>query len=46
VDEQRMEEILKRVPGDWNRKNIEIVLETQVVGERSGPPHVIAVYVW
>ena len=46
VDEQRMEEILKRVPGDWNRKNIEIVLETQVVGDRSGPPHVSAVYVW
>jgi hypothetical protein len=46
VDEQRMDEILKRVPGDWKRKNIEIVLETQVVGDRSGPPHVSAVYVW
>jgi hypothetical protein len=46
VDEQRMDEILKRVPGDWKRKNIEIVLETQVVGDRSGPPHVAAVYVW
>jgi hypothetical protein len=46
VDEQRMEEMLKRVPSDWTRKNIEIVLETQVIGDRSGPPHVIAVYVW
>jgi hypothetical protein len=46
VDEQRMDEMLKAVPGDWKRKNIEIVLETQVIGERSGPPHVSAVYVW
>jgi hypothetical protein len=46
VDEQRMEEMLKRVSGDWKRKNIEIVLETQVIGDRSGPPHVSAVYVW
>jgi hypothetical protein len=46
VDEQRMEEMLKQVPNDWKRKNIEIVLETQVIGDRSGPPHVSAVYVW
>ena len=46
VDEQRMDEILKQVPRDWNRKNVEIVLETQVAGDRSGPPHVSAVYVW
>jgi hypothetical protein len=46
VDEQRMDEMLKAVPGDWKRKNIEIVLETQVIGDRSGPPHVSAAYVW
>ena len=27
---ERMDEILKQVPRDWNRKNVEIVLETQV----------------
>lgn len=46
VDEQRMDEMVKRVSSDWKRKNIEIVLETQVIGDRSGPPRVIAVYVW
>jgi hypothetical protein len=46
VDEQRMDDMLKRVPSDWKRKNIEIVLETQVIGDRSGPPRVSAVYVW
>jgi hypothetical protein len=46
VDEQRMDEMVKRVPSDWKQKNIEIVLETQVIGDRSGPPRVTAVYVW
>ena len=46
VDEQRMDETVKRVSSDWKRKNIEIVLETQVIGDRSGPPRVSAVYVW
>jgi hypothetical protein len=41
-----MDDMLKRVPSDWKRKNIEIVLETQVIGDRSGPPRVSAVYVW
>jgi len=46
VDEQRMDEMLKRVPSDWKKKNIEIVLETQVIGDRSGPPRLSAAYVW
>jgi hypothetical protein len=46
VDEQRMEEMLKQIPGDWQRKNVEIVLETQVIGDRSGPPRISAIYVW
>ncbi|MFZ0523928.1 MAG: hypothetical protein WAN14_24150 [Candidatus Acidiferrales bacterium] len=46
VDSQRMDEMLKNVPSDWKRKNIEIVLETQVIGDRSGPPRIAAAYVW
>ena len=46
VDSQRMDEMLKKVPSDWRRKNVEIVLETQVIGDRSGPPRIAAAYVW
>jgi hypothetical protein len=46
VDANRMEEMLKQVSGDWKRKNIEIVLETQIIGDRSGPPRISAVYIW
>lgn len=46
VDEHRMEEMLKQLPADWQKKNIEVVLETQVIQGRSGPPRVRAVHFW
>jgi hypothetical protein len=46
VDEQRMEDMLKFVPSNWKQKNMEIVLETQVIEGRSGPPRITAVHVW
>lgn len=46
VNENRMDEMLKQLPVDWQKKNIEVVLETQVIQGRSGPPHVKAVHVW
>jgi hypothetical protein len=46
VDEHRMQEILAHAPEDWQMKNIEIVLETQVIQGRSGPPRVRAIHIW
>ena len=46
VDSRRMEDMLKQLPGNWKQKNIEIVLETQVIQGRSGPPRITAVHVW
>jgi hypothetical protein len=46
VDPKRMDEMLSLVPRDWKRKNLEIVLETQVIQGRSGPPRISAVHVW
>jgi hypothetical protein len=48
VDASRMEYLLKQVPvpANWKQKNLEIVLETQVIGGRSGPPRISAVHVW
>src|SRR5581483_235760 len=46
VDENRMEEMSKQLPAGWQKKNIEVVLETQVIQGRSGPPRVQAVHIW
>jgi hypothetical protein len=46
VDEHHMEEMLSQLHKDWKRRNLEIVLETQVIQNRSGPPRISAVHVW
>jgi hypothetical protein len=46
VDTHRLEEMIKLMPGDWKKKNIEVVLESQVIDGRSGPPRISAVHVW
>jgi hypothetical protein len=46
VDPHRMEDMLSQVSGDWKHKNLEIVLETQVIEGRSGPPHIASAHVW
>jgi len=37
---------VKQLPKNWERKNIQIVLETKVISGNSGPPHVIDKHVW
>jgi hypothetical protein len=46
VDSRRMDQMLNQAPRDWSRKNIEVVLETDVIQGRSSPPRVLAVHVW
>jgi hypothetical protein len=46
VDAHDMDEMVNQLPHNWKRRNIEVVLETEVIQGRSGPPHVCAVHVW
>jgi hypothetical protein len=46
VDARHMNDLANQAPKGWSRRNIEVVLETQVIDGRSGPPRVAAVYVW
>ena len=36
----------KLSPGDWKHKNIQIVIETVIVGNNAGQPSVVAAYLW
>lgn len=38
IDAHYMDELAHLLPADWNRKNIEVVLETQVIDGSSGRP--------
>jgi hypothetical protein len=46
VDAHRMDELIKQLPSDWKQKNVEVILETQVIEGRSGPPRITAVHTW
>jgi hypothetical protein len=37
---------LRNAPQDWNRKNLQVVVKTTVTDGVSGPPQIVAVYVW
>lgn len=38
--------LLAKAPQDWESKNLEAVIETQVIGGHPGPPNVLAVETW
>jgi hypothetical protein len=46
VDAHHLDELALKTSKDWSRKNVEIVLETQVIDGRSGPPRIDEVYTW
>ena len=41
-----LDSLLAKAPADWDRKNLEAVIETQVIQGHSGPPNVLAVETW
>lgn len=40
------QELAKVAPRDWKRRNLQVVLETNVVGRTPKPPRVLASYFW
>src|ERR1700730_18440111 len=40
VDAHHLDELALKASKDWSRKNVEVVLETQVIDGRSGPPRI------
>jgi len=46
VDAHRLDELTRLASKGWTHKNVEIVLETQVIDGRSGPPRIDEVYTW
>jgi hypothetical protein len=42
----QVEELVKRAPKDWNQKNIEVVVTTQIVDGKAGAPAIAAAHYW
>jgi hypothetical protein len=41
-----LEKGLRNLPAEWQRKNLELVLQTTVTDSTAGPPQLLAVYSW
>ena len=46
TNEAYLAEALKQAPGDWRKKNMQVVLSTRVMAGAPGPPQVLAVHFW
>lgn len=44
--EDDLEAALRTIPAGWERKNVEIVLETDIVDSSPSPPRAVAIKVW
>lgn len=41
-----IETMARKAPSGWGKKNVQIVLETQVINGNPGPPQIVAIHVW
>jgi len=41
-----LDTLLEKAPGNWDQKNLEAVIETDVVDNHPGPPTILAVEAW
>ena len=46
VDPSQIKALGKTAPKDWSKKNMELVLETQVIYGRCGPARLVASHFW
>ncbi len=43
---QHLRELAAKLPRGWENKNLEVVLKTNVIGEKAGPPILVTTYTW
>ena len=46
TEPQYMEALAKQAPRDWDKKNLQVVIRTEVVRGSPGPPTIVASYFW
>ncbi len=46
TDPAHMAALIRRAPPDWARRNIQVVLTTEVIGSGSGAPRILAAHFW
>lgn len=45
-DPNALAPLLRRIPQDWQSKNVELVLHSQIVGDATTPPSLVGWHIW
>ena len=43
---EMLQSVVRGLPPHWETKNLQILIATDVIGRKAGPPQVVAVHVW
>jgi hypothetical protein len=46
TDPRYLEMLAKVAPSHWERKNLQVLLATDIVKGNTGPPRILATYFW
>lgn len=46
TDPRYLQMLANRAPKGWERKNLQVVLNTEVINGNAGPPRIVATYFW
>lgn len=46
VDAACLDHARRLAPGDWHRRNVQVVVATKVIGEEPGAPRIVAAHLW
>jgi hypothetical protein len=41
-----LEELASRLPANWVRRNLQVIIATTVINGQPGPPRILATEVW
>lgn len=41
-----LEQLTKKAPAGWEKRNCEMIVKTEVIGTRAGPPVLVTAYTW
>jgi hypothetical protein len=41
-----LQAVIHTLPANWQSKNLQILIQTEVIGRKAGPPKVLAARIW
>jgi hypothetical protein len=46
TSEHGWEQVAQMAPAGWEQRNVQVLLETRIIGDTPSPPTILAVHAW